>query len=68
MELLRVIFFGVLIGGMITFLCYFLQQRYSSVRRRLQPNQRVNTDLMRPQMADDPVFISAKLAEKLEKN
>ena len=67
MELLQVVFFGLLIGGMIAFLGFFLQQRYSSVRRRLQPNPRLNTDLMRPQMADDPVFISAKLAEKLEK-
>jgi tight adherence protein C len=67
MELLQVIFFGLLIGGMITFLGFFLQQRYSSVRRRLHPGQRVSNDLMRPQMADDPVFISTKLAEKLEK-
>jgi tight adherence protein C len=67
MELLQVIFFGLLIGGMIAFVGFYLQQRHSSVRRRLQPDQRVNTDLMRPQMADDPVFISAKLAEKLEK-
>jgi tight adherence protein C len=67
MELLQVIFFGLLVGGMIAFVGFYLQQRHSSVRRRLQPEQRVNTDLMRPQMADDPLFISAKLAEKLEK-
>lgn len=67
MELLQVIFFGLLIGGMITFLGFFLQQRNSSVRRRLQAKPRLNTDLMRPQMADEPVFISAKLAEKMEK-
>ena len=51
MEIVQVVFFGVLIGGMITFLGIFLQQRYSSVRRRLQVNPRLNTDLLRPQMA-----------------
>ena len=67
MELLQVIIFGLLVGGMITFLGIFLQQRYASVRRRLQANPRTNADLMRPQMADKPVFISAKLADTLEK-
>jgi tight adherence protein C len=67
MEIVQVVFFGVLIGGMITFLGIFLQQRYSSVRRRLQANPRLNTDLMRPQMQDQPAFISANLVEKLEK-
>jgi len=67
MELLQAIFFGLLVGGMITFLGIFLQQRYTSVRRRLQATPRLNTDLMRPQMADKPVIISAKLAETLEK-
>jgi tight adherence protein C len=67
MELLQAIIFGLLVGGMITLLGIFLQQRYASVRRRLQANPRLSTDLMRPQMADKPVFISAKLAETLEK-
>jgi tight adherence protein C len=67
MELLQAVFFGLLIGGMVTFLGIFLRQRYASVRRRLQTNPRLNADLMRPQMADKPVFISAKLAETLEK-
>ena len=67
MELIQAIIFGLLVGGMITFLGLFLRQRHSSVRRRLQADPRLNTDLMRPQMADDPVFISAKLAETLEK-
>jgi tight adherence protein C len=67
MELLQAVFFGVLVGGMITFLVVFLRQRHSTVRRRLQTNPRLNADLMRPQMADDPVFISAKLSETLEK-
>ena len=67
MELLQAVFFGLLVGGMITFLGLFLRQRHTSVRRRLQTNPRLNTDLMRPQMADKPVFISAKLVETLEK-
>jgi tight adherence protein C len=66
MEIVQVVFFGVLIGGMITFLGIFLQQRYSSVRRRLQVNPRLDTDLLRPQMHDKPVFISNSLAEKVE--
>ena len=67
MEILQAVLFGLLVGGMIFFLGIFLRQRYSSVRRRLQADPRLNTDLMRPQMEDKPVFISAKLAEKLEK-
>lgn len=67
MEIIQAVFFGLLVGGIITFLGIFLKQRYSSVRRRLQTNPRLNTDLMRPQMADKPVFISAKLVETLEK-
>jgi tight adherence protein C len=66
MEIVQVVFFGVLIGGMITFLGIFLQQRYSSVRRRLQVNPRLDTDLLRPQMHDKPVFISNSLAERVE--
>ena len=66
MEIVQVVFFGVLIGGMITFLGIFLQQRHSSVRRRLQANPRLNTDLLRPQMQDKPAFISSSLAEKIE--
>jgi tight adherence protein C len=67
METFLAVLFGLLVGGIITFLGFFLQQRYSSVRRRLQTNPRQNTNLMRPQMADEPVFISTKLAETLEK-
>jgi tight adherence protein C len=66
MEIVQVVFFGVLIGGMITFLGIFLQQRYSSVRRRLQVNPRLDTDLLRPQMKDKPIFLSSNLAEKVE--
>ena len=67
MENLQVVLFGLLVGGMITFLGIFLRQRHSSVRRRLQAKPRLNTDLMRSQMAGEPVFISAKLSETLEK-
>jgi len=67
MEIVQVVFFGVLIGGMLTFLGIFLQQRYSSVRRRLQANPHQNTDLLRPQREDKPILISANLVEKLEK-
>jgi tight adherence protein C len=67
MEIIQAVLFGLLIGGMITFLGIFLRQRYSSVRSRLQAKPRLNTDLMRPQMAGDPVFLSAKLSETLEK-
>ena len=67
MEIFQAVLFGLLIGGMITFLGLFLRQRSSSVRRRLQANPRPNAELMRPQMADKPAFISSGLAEKLEK-
>jgi len=67
MEIVQVVFFGVLIGGMLTFLGIFLQQRYSSVRRRLQANPHQNNDLLRPQREDRPAFISVNLVEKLEK-
>src|SRR5665647_2842488 len=63
MEIIQAVLFGLLIGGMITFLGLFLRQRYSSVRSRLQAKPQLNTDLMRPQMASDPVFLSAKLSE-----
>jgi tight adherence protein C len=66
MEILQAVIFGLLIGGIITFLGFFLQQRYSSVRRRLQVNPRQNAALMRPQMEDKPILISSSLAEKLE--
>jgi tight adherence protein C len=67
MQLIHAIFFGLLVGGMIIFLSIFLRQRHSSIRRRLQTKPRLNTDLVRPQMASDPVFLSAKLSETLEK-
>jgi tight adherence protein C len=66
MEIVQVVFFGVVIGGMITFLGIFLKQRYSSVRRRLQANPRLDNDLLRPQMQDKPLFISKSLADKVE--
>jgi tight adherence protein C len=67
MEIIQAILFGLLIGGMITFLGFFLKQRFSSVRRRLETDPRPSAELMRPQIADKPAFISLDLAEKLEK-
>ena len=66
MEIFQAVLFGLLIGGMITFLGLFLRQRSSSVRRRLQANPRPNAELMRPQITDKPAFISFGLAKKLE--
>ena len=66
MEIFHAVLFGLLIGGMITFLGLFLRQRYSSVRRRLDPTPAANGELMRPQLADKPAFISLGLSEKLE--
>jgi tight adherence protein C len=67
MEIVQAVIFGLLIGGMITFLGFFLQQRRSSVRRRLQPDPHQNSDLMRPQMEDKPAVLSSELVEKLER-
>ncbi len=66
MEILQAVLFGLLVGGTLTFVGLFLQQRFSSVRRRLQVNPRLNGDLMRPRMEDKPAFISPDLAQKLE--
>lgn len=67
MIILPAVFFGILIGGMIISLGFFLQQRRSSVRGRLHYHPRVKADLLRPQMADQPSFLSPNLAERLEK-
>jgi tight adherence protein C len=63
-EILQAVFFGVLIGGMIICLGYFLQQRYSSVRRRLQVNPRLTVNVMRPRMEENSAFLKHKLVEK----
>lgn len=67
MIILPAVFFGLLIGGMIISLGFFLQQRRSSVRGRLHYQPRVKADLLRSQVADQPSFLSANLAERLEK-
>jgi tight adherence protein C len=67
MIILPAVLFGLLIGGMIISLGFFLQQRRSSVRGRLHYQPRVKADLLRSQVADQPSFISAHLAERLEK-
>jgi tight adherence protein C len=66
MIILPAVFFGILIGGMIISLGFFLQQRRSSVRGRLQSQPRVKADLLRSQEAGQPSFLSANLAERLE--
>jgi tight adherence protein C len=67
MLILQALLFGLLIGGMVIFLGLFLQQRRSSVRQRLQTSPRQKTDLLRPQMVEQPSFLSIDLAEKLAK-
>lgn len=67
MLILQAVLFGLLIGGFIFFLGYFLQQRSSFVRRRLQAPPRPKADLLRPQMEEKPSFLSADLSAKIEK-
>jgi tight adherence protein C len=67
MVMLQAVVFGVLIGGFIIFLGFFLQQRFSFVRRRLQTPARAQADLLRPQREEKPAFLSINLIEKLEK-
>jgi tight adherence protein C len=67
MIILPAVFFGILIGGIINSLGFFLEQRRSSVRGRLQYQPRVKADLLRSQGADQPSFLSVSLAEMLEK-
>jgi tight adherence protein C len=67
MLIFQAVLFGLLIGGFIVFLGFFLQQRFSFVRQRLQANSRPKADLLRPQMEDKPAFLSADLIKKLEK-
>jgi len=67
MLTLQAVLFGLFIGGFIFSLGFFLQQRYSSVRRRLQAPLRLKTDLLRPQTDEKPAFLSADLIKKLEK-
>ena len=67
MIILPAVLFGMLIGGMIISLGFFLQQRRSSVRGRLQSQPRAKADLLRPQEAGQPSFLSANLSEVLEK-
>lgn len=66
MLILQAILFGLFIGGFIFFLGFFLQQHYSTVRRRLQAPLLLKTDLLRPQ-GEKPAFLSADLIKKLEK-
>jgi tight adherence protein C len=67
MLILQAVIFGLLIGGFVVFLGFFLQQRSSFVSRRLQMNSRPKSDLLRPQLEKAPSFLSADLAAKIEK-
>jgi uncharacterized protein YneF (UPF0154 family) len=66
MIIFQAVIFGLLIGGMIICLGFFLQQRHSLARRRLQTNPSLRADLLRPQMARQPSFLTPDLTEKLE--
>jgi tight adherence protein C len=66
MIIFQAVLFGLLIGGMIISLGFFLQQRQSLARRRLQTNPHLRADLLRPQMAGQSSFLTPDLTEKLE--
>jgi tight adherence protein C len=66
MIIFQAVLFGLLIGGMIICLGFFLQQRQSLARRRLQTNPHLRADLLRPQMAGQSSFLTPDLTEKLE--
>jgi tight adherence protein C len=65
--ILQAALFGLLIGGVIVFLGFFLKQRQSLVRKRLQAPSPVKAELLRRQRADKPAFLSSDLIENLEK-
>lgn len=67
MLILQAVVFGLLIGGFIIFLGFFLQQRSSYVRQRLQVSSRAKADLLRPQIEEKPAFLSVNLIKRLEK-
>ena len=67
MLFLQAILFGLLIGGFILFLRFFLQQRNSFVRRRLKTPFRPKADLLRQQTEKKSAFLSDNLIKKLEK-
>ena len=67
MLILQAAIFGILIGGFIFFLGFFLQQRSSSVRRRLDVSSRPKADLLRVQIQGKPSFLSADLVANVEK-
>jgi tight adherence protein C len=67
MVIFQAVLFGLLIGGFIIFLGFFLQQRSSFVHRRLHSPPRTKADLLRPQMDQKPAFLSRDLINRLEK-
>jgi tight adherence protein C len=66
MIVFQAVLFGLLIAGMIIFVGVYLRQSQSLVRRRLQPELRPKTELLRPQLEDKPSFLSHDLTKKLE--
>jgi tight adherence protein C len=67
MLILQAILFGLFIGGFIFCLGFFLQQRRSLARRRLQAPLGLKADLLRSQTDEKPAFLSVDLIKKLEK-
>jgi tight adherence protein C len=67
MVILQAVLFGLFIGGFIVFLGFFLQQRFSFARRRLQVSSRPKADLLRVQTAEKPLFLSSDLSAKIER-
>jgi tight adherence protein C len=60
------IFFGILVGGVFLCLSLFFQPRQSPLKRRLSARQPSKLDLLKPQMAQSPSFLSLSLTRKLE--
>ena len=56
MLIVQAVLFGLFVGAFIIFLGFFLQQRYSFVRRRLQTQASPKADLLRPQMEEKPAL------------
>jgi tight adherence protein C len=67
MLILQAMVFGLLIGGFIVFLGFFLKGRRSLVRKRLQAPQTIKADLLKQKRGDKPAFLGTDLIENLEK-
>jgi tight adherence protein C len=58
--------FGLLVGGFIIFLVFFLQQHFSFVRRRLHTSSRPKAELLRTPSGKKSSFLNADLVAKIE--